>query len=590
MSSTAPPAPATPDAFAVPTAGADTGHPRKWWILVAVSVGMFMALLDVTIVNIAIPAIIKDLRTNVTSVSWVLNAYSLVLAAFFLSMGRISDRYGQKRVFIFGLVTFTAFSLLCGLSPNIGWLIAFRAGQGLGGAALLTLSLAIVLGAFPKHQQGMAVGLWGALGTAAAAVGPTLGGLLVTYGGAHGWKWIFFVNVPIGVAAVVFAALVIPHRVHRGHSEGGIDVPGVLVSAGGLFLLTLALVQGNSWGWRSPGVIALFVAAVACYPLFVWWERRTQHPMFPLELLRIRSFTAANSAIMFIGVAMGGTFLLVVIFMVDVLGYSELRAALALTVMPLIALVIAPNAGRLVDRIGPRVPAVLGAALFAVGLVLLSRLTGTSTLPQIMWRIAFIGGGMGFAMPTLSAASMASLPPQVRGVGSGSLNTLRQVGFTLGVAVLVAIFSHTVALNAQTATVHAVRYVNAQQQVPASARASIAHQLETTAAAAAKSGGGDAASTLRSNLAGLGPQAPAGSPAALAQQRLTAGIVAIYRDDIAKSFQWPFLVAALAALLAAVPGLLTGRRLGEHEGHEKLSRAERRELDDGAEAASEEPS
>jgi EmrB/QacA subfamily drug resistance transporter len=590
LSSTAPSTPAATAADTAHTDAADTGHPRKWLILIAVSVGMFMALLDVTIVNIAIPAIITDLRTNVTSVSWVLNAYSLVLAAFFLSMGRVSDRYGQKRVFVFGLVTFTAFSLLCGLSPNIGWLIAFRAGQGLGGAALLTLSLAIVLGAFPKHQQGMAVGLWGALGTAAAAVGPTLGGLLVTYGGAHGWKWIFFVNVPIGVAAVIFALAVVPHRVHRGHAEGGIDVPGIAVSAGGLFLLTLALVQGNSWGWRSPGVIALFASAVACYPLFVWWERRTTHPMFPLELLRIRSFTAANTAIMFVGVAMGGTFLLVVIFMVDVLGYSELRAALALTVMPLIALVIAPNAGRLVDRIGPRLPAIVGAALFAVGLALLSRLTGTSTLSQIMWRIAFIGAGMGFTMPTLSAASMASLPPQVRGVGSGSLNTLRQVGFTLGVAVLVAIFSHTVAVNAQTATVHAVRYVEAQQQLPAQMRTEIAGKLRSSAAAAARSGGGDAAAALRSNLSSLGPQAPAGSPAAQAQQRLTAGIVTIYRDDIAKSFEWPFIVAALAALLAAVPAALTGRRLGEHEGHEKLSRAERSGQDGAAAGATKEPS
>jgi len=588
LSSTAPSTPAT--AGAVQPDTTDTGHPRKWWILIAVSVGMFMALLDVTIVNIAIPAVIKDLHTNVTSVSWVLNAYSLVLAAFFLSMGRISDRYGQKRVFIFGLVTFTVFSLLCGLSPNIGWLIAFRAGQGLGGAALLTLSLAIVLGAFPKHQQGMAVGLWGALGTAAAAVGPTLGGLLVTYGGAHGWKWIFFVNVPIGVAAVIFALLVVPQRVHGGHTEGGIDVPGIAVSAGGLFLLTLALVQGNSWGWRSPAVIGLFVGAVACYPLFVWWERHTEHPMFPLELLRIRSFTAANTAIMFIGMAMGGTFLLVVIFMVDVLGYSELRAALALTVMPLIALVIAPNAGRLVDRIGPRLPAVLGALLFTVGLGLLAGLTGASTLPQIMWRIAFIGAGMGFAMPTLSAASMASLPPQVRGVGSGSLNTLRQVGFTLGVAVLVAIFSHTVAVNARTATIHAVQYVEAQQQLPAQLRATIAGKLQTSAAAAARSGGGDAAAALRSNLSGLGPKAPAGSPAAQAQQRLTAGIVAIYRDDIAKSFEWPFIVAALAALLAAVPAALTGRRLGEHEGHEKLSRAERTEQEAAGRAADEESS
>ena len=535
---------------------------------------MFMALLDVTIVNIAMPRIITDLNTTVTHASWVLNAYSLVLAVSFLSMGRIGDKYGQKRVFIFGLVTFTLFSLLCGLAPNIDWLIAFRAGQGLGGAALLTISLAIVLGAFPRRQQGMAVGLWGALGTAAAAVGPTLGGLLVTYGS---WHWIFFVNVPIGLAAIVFTALIIPAHAAGRRLEGGIDIPGILIAGVGLLLLTLALVQGNSWGWTSATIVAMFVAAAACFPLFLWWEARTSHPMFPLKLLRIRSFTAANTAIMFIGFAMGGTFLLVVIFMVSVLGYSELRAAVALTVMPVIALVIAPNAGRLVDRIGPRLPAAVGAAFFAVGLVLLAQLNGSATVGQIMWRIAFIGVGMGFAMPTLSAASMASLPPQVRGVGSGSLNTLRQIGFTLGVAVLVAIFTHTVAINAQAATRQSVAYVMAQPQIPAAEKPLIVAKIEGAAAQAAASGGGDAATALSSNpLSGL-PQPPAGSPQALGEHLMIAHIKAVYRDTIAKSFTWPFYAAALAALLAIIPGLMTGRRLGEHEGHEEMNRAERTE-------------
>jgi EmrB/QacA subfamily drug resistance transporter len=547
---------------------ADQGHPKRWLILAAVSLGMFMALLDVTIVNIAIPALIGDLRTTVTHVSWVLNAYSLVLAAFFLSMGRISDRFGQKRVFVFGLVAFTLFSLLCGLAPTIGWLIAFRAGQGIGGAALSTVSLAIVLGAFPKRRQGMAVGLWGALGTAAAAVGPTLGGLLVTY---ESWHWIFFVNVPIGIGATVFALSVIPE--HRsGAAEGGIDVPGIAVSTAGLFLLTLALIQGNSWGWTSARIVALFIAAVASFPLFTWWEVRTRHPMFDFKLLRIRSFTAANSAMTFIGMAMGGTFLMVVIFLVSVLGYSELRAALALTVMPLTALAIAPNSGRLVDRIGPRSPATLGAALFTVGLVLLAQLGGGTRLVDVLWRVVFIGAGMGFAMPTLSAASMASLPPQVRGVGSGALNTMRQVGFTLGVAVLVSIFSHSVATNAQKATRQSIAFVNSQPQIPAQAKAQIAAGLIANAKKAKATGAG--AASFKDPLAG-GQRVATGSPQATQRRQLSATIGAIYRQNIANSFKWPFYAAALAALLAILPALMTGSRLGQHEGHEELSRKDR---------------
>ena len=447
----------------------------------------------------------------------MLNSYSLVLAVAFLSMGRIGDKWGQKRVFIFGLVTFTVFSLLCGLAPNIGWLIAFRAGQGLGGAALLTISLAIVLGAFPRRQQGMAVGLWGALGTAAAAVGPTMGGLLVTYGS---WHWIFFVNVPIGIAAIVFAALVIPVAVRGKDMAGGVDLPGIAIAGVGLFLLTLALVQGNSWGWGSARVVVMFVAAVACFPLFIWWEGRTAHPMFPLKsaayplvhggqhghLLRRHGHGRHLPA----GRHLHGS----------VLGYSELRAAVALTVMPIVALVIAPNAGRLVDRIGPRLPAVVGAVFFTIGLVLLAQLNASTTVVDIMWRIAFIGVGMGFAMPTLSAASMASLPAEVRGVGSGSLNTLRQVGFTLGVAVLVAIFTHTVAINAQTATRQAVAYVNAQPQIPAADKPVIVAKLTAAAAKVAQAGGGDAATAMTSNpLQGL-PQAPAGSAQAIGEQQM----------------------------------------------------------------------
>ncbi len=550
----------------------DEGHPRKWWILIVVSFGMFMALLDVTIVNIAMPAIISDLDATLSQASWVLNAYNLVLAVFFLSMGRVADRYGHKRVFIFGLVTFTLFSLLCGFATSIEWLIAFRAGQGLGGAALLTISLAIVLGAFPRRQQGAAVGIWGALGTAAAAVGPVLGGVLVTYG--H-WSWIFFVNVPIGIVAVIACARTIPAGERQEKAEGGIDIPGMVISGAGLFCLTLALVQGDTWGWTSAGVIALFVAAAVSFPVFMWWETRTSSPMFPIRLLRIRSFTAANTAVMFVGLAMGGTFLMLVLYLVSVLGYSELRAATAMTIMPVLALIVAPNAGRLNDRIGPRFPAAAGAACFAIGLALLgllSRQGGDTQLWDVMWRAAFIGVGMGLAMPTLSAASMASLPPQVRGVGSGSLNTMRQVGFTVGVALLVAVFTHTVAQSAQRATKTSVAVIAKTVPTPALKGAYTATLIKN-ARAAAGSGGGAAMMTT-DPLQGA-PQPPGSSPAVFTT--LNTLVAGIYRDDIAGSFTWPFFAASLASLIAIIPALLTGRRLGEHEGNHEMTRSERLE-------------
>jgi len=256
-----------------------------------------------------------------------------------------------------------------------------------------------------------------------------------------------------------------------------------------------------------------------------------------------------------------------------VLGYTELRAALALTVMPVIALVIAPNSGRLNDRIGPRLPASVGAACFAVGLILLAQLGGSATLWDVMWRIAFMGVGMGLAMPTLSAASMASLPAEVRGVGSGSLNTMRQVGFTIGVALLVAIFTHTVAQNAQHATRQAMGYVAAQPQLTPAEKGVYSAAILKNAKAAAGSGGG--AAVLTTDPLKGAPQPPAGTPQALTWRKVNAGAAAIYKHDIAESFRWPFYAAALAALLAVPAALFTGRRLGSDAGHHEMTREER---------------
>jgi EmrB/QacA subfamily drug resistance transporter len=555
-----------------PVAGAsgtlDTGHPRKWFILAAVSLGMFMSLLDMTIVNIAVPAIMESLHASVTSVSWVLDAYSLTLGVLFLSMGRLADKFGQKRIFLMGLSVFTVFSLLCGLAPSIGWLIAFRIGQAVGGAAMAPISLAILMTAFPARQRGAAIGIWGALGSVAAAVGPTLGGLLVTYGA---WHWIFFVNIPIGILALVFVFLVVPERRRAGSTES-VDVVGVVISSVGLFCLTLALLKGNDWGWSSATIIGLFVVAVLCYPLFVWWEHRTRWPMFDFRLLRIRSFTAANTTMMFLGATMGGSFLLLVLFMVSLLGYTELKAALTMTAAPLVAIVVGPIVGRYVDRIGPRVPAAIGCALFSISMLLFARLDASASQMDIIWRGAILGLGLGFTMPTMSAAAMGSVPDRSRGVASGALNMMRQIGFTLGIAVLVSLFSHSVTVNTAAATNEAVLYVQQQSQLPTQAQQQIVAALEKNASAGS--------SGVKDALANATP-APAGSAQAKAQEKLVATITAIYKNTIAKSFPLPFYFAALAAALGIIPALMTGRRLGEHLGYEDMTRAQRAATESG---------
>jgi EmrB/QacA subfamily drug resistance transporter len=560
-------APVTP-ATSQPAPELDQGHPHKWLILAAVSLGMFMTLLDVTIVNIAIPAVIKDLNTTVTAVSWVVNAYSLALAVLFLSMGRFGDKFGLKLVFLCGLAVFSIASLACGLAPNINWLIGFRVVQGVGGAAMAPISLAILFKVFPRRQQGMAVGLWGALGGVAAAVGPTLGGFLVEYAS---WHWVFFINVPIGAGALVLCWWVVPKGEAR-RSSFGIDLVGVAISAVGLLCFVLALIQTSTWGWTAPKTLVLFAVGIAALPLFAWWELRVPSPMFDFRLLRIRSFTAANTTMMLVGATMGGALFLLPIFLISVLGYSELKAAIAITPMPLMALVLGPLVGRLTDRIGPRLPAAVGAVFFGVGMLLLAQLGGQSTALSVGWRVIFLGVGMGCVFPSVSSAAMGSLPPQVSGVGSAALNTLRQVGFSLGIAVLVAIFSHQVVVNVTAAARQSQRFVQTQTVLPVAARQQIGLSLAKTVEAAKQDGGTNL--SVSSALAGA-PTAAPDTPMAREQAKLTNTIGGLFRDDIAKSFRWSYYAASLVAFLALIPALFTGRRIGEHEGHEAMSRAER---------------
>lgn len=546
----------------------DRGHPRKWLVLAVVALGMFMSLLDVTIVNIAVPAIVTNLKTTITSVSWVLNAYNIGLAALFLSCGRLADRVGQRLVFIVGLALFSLFSLACGLAPNIGWLVGFRVGQSIGAAAMVPVSLTIVMSVFPLRQHGLATALWGAISSIAAAVGPTLGGTLVEY---LSWHWIFFVNVPVGAVAIAGAAWIVPER-KRDDASAGMDLPGIALSGLGFFALTLGLVQGNSWGWSSSRVLGLLVGAVILLVCFGLWEWRSRSPMLDLRLFRLRSFWTASSSMFFVGTAFGGALFLLIIFLIDVLGYSELRAAVAVTPMPAVGLMLAPVVGRLLDRVGPRLLAALGGMFFVVALILLSRLGVGASAADVTWRILFMGAGFACTMPSLMAAGMGSLPERSGGVGAGVLNTSRQFGMVLGVAVLVAIFSHTVAGAVETAVTEAKTYVNAQTQIPDAAKQQLIAVIERRAAT-------EQAQGLQAGNGSAGPQASSSaagsSPQAASQVQLATRLQVIFSGNVAHAFRWPYWAAALAALFSIPFSLLTGRRLGEHRGHHERASTSR---------------
>jgi EmrB/QacA subfamily drug resistance transporter len=536
----------------------DQGHPRKWLILWVVALGMFMALLDSTIVNIAIPAIVTDLKTNISQVSWVLNAYNIGLAVFFLTFGRLADRYGQKLIFVFGIVLFGGFSLACGLAPNIGWLIVFRVGQAVGAAAMVPVSLTILMSAFPRHQHGMATALWGVMGSVAAAVGPTLGGVLVQYAS---WHWIFYVNVPIAFITLAGTFWLIPEHKRAGE-EAGVDLPGIVLSGAAFFALTLGLIQGNDWGWSSWRIVSLLVAAAVLLAGFGLWEAKARSPMLNLRLFRIRSFVSATGAMFFIGTAVGGAIFLIVIYMVNVLGYSELRAALAITPMPAVGLVIGPFLGKLLEKIGPSILAVIGGFLFAISLVLLAQLGGDSTLGDISWRIVITGAGFAFSMPALTAAGMGSLPDRSRGVGSGVLNTGRQFGFVLGVAILVAIFTYTISGATTSAVAEAKVYVSSQSQIPDVAKQQIVAAIDQAAAATA--GGSGMGEGRKIDILAGAPQATPGSPQAALQEQLGAALGKIFKDNIAGAFHWPYYAGAIMALLSIPFSVGIGRRIGQH--------------------------
>lgn len=534
----------------------DRGHPRKWLILVAVSLGMILGILDVTVVNIAVPALIRDLGATVGQISWVLNAYNIAQAVLLLSFGRLADRYGQRLVFVISLALFTLASLACGLAASIDQLVGFRIVQAIGAAGMIPVSLIALLGAFPAHQHGLATGLWGAMGTLAGVAGPPIGGLLIEYAS---WHWIFFMNVPVGIVAVLMAILFVP-EVRRDTKSASLDVAGIGLSTAALFCLTLALVQGNSWHWDSAPVIGLFLATAVLFALFVLWEHRSRSPMLDLRLFRIKAFSSSNAMGVVGGIGMGGSTLLLVLFLVNVLGYTELRAAIAMIPIAFVAMVLTPVAGRLVDRLGPRQLAAAGTALFAVAFALFAQLRADSTVGDVVWREVFLGLGMGVHMPALTAAGLTSLPARSSGVGSGMLSTARQVGAVVGIALLLAIYSQT-AFSGTVATVDkATAYVAAQQQLTPGLRTELREIIvsnadENGAAAAAAGNFFDPAYGVAEALEGRVETAVLAS--------ISADLTAIGRNELGKAFMWPFLIPSLVSLMAAPLALLLGRRLGD---------------------------
>ena len=400
--------------------------------LVVACLGLFMVFLDGSIVNVALPTIQADLHAQLSDLQWVVDAYTLPFAALMLTAGTLGDRFGRKRLFLFGLVLFMLGSLLCGVAPTLGWLLVGRAVQGTGAAALSPGSLAVLVAAFPEpRQRAQAIGLWAGVSGVGLAAGPLVGGLLIQIAS---WPAIFFVNLPVGVVALALGWSRLSES--RNPTAQRLDLPGQVLVTGALVCLIMALIESSSHGWTSALILGLFSGAAVCLAAFLVVEARVREPMLPLGLFRSRVFSVANVAAILVGFAFIGTVFFISQFLQSVQGYTALESGLRTLPTTVGIFVIAPLAGLLTARLGPRLPIVLGGLLAASGLFLLLRLAPDSSYASIWWNFGLFGIGLGLMLSPLTTAVLSATPPQRAGLGSSVNNTSRQVGFSLGVAVL----------------------------------------------------------------------------------------------------------------------------------------------------------
>jgi EmrB/QacA subfamily drug resistance transporter len=412
---------------------------QRWKVLAITSVGLFMASLDLFIVNIAFPDLAADFGgASLSSLSWALNAYAIVFAALLVPAGRIADRIGRKRVFIAGLLLFALASALCAAAPSIAVLVAARVLQAAGGAMMLPTTLGLILPAFPVSERALAIGIWSAIGGVAAALGPPIGGLLVQLS----WRWIFVVNVPIGLLTALVAARALSEV--REPEDGRPDLLGAAALALGVALLTLGIVEGPGWGWGDPRTMASFAGAAALVAGFVVRSAHHHAPVIELPLLRVRSFALANLAAAVFFAGFSAMLLSGVLLLTEVWGYSALKAGLALSPGPLTAAIFAVPSGRLGGRVGQRPVVAAGGLTFAAGFSLILALVGDSPAYASEFLPGFVlgGAGVGMVLGALPAAVTASLPAERFATGTAVFGMARQLGSAIGVAVLVALIGN----------------------------------------------------------------------------------------------------------------------------------------------------
>ncbi len=412
---------------------------RKWWTLVLITIATFMLLLDITVVNVALPDIQRALHASLSSLQWVVDAYSLMLAAALLTAGSLGDRLGRRRVFSIGFAVFTGASFLCGIAGDPTLLNLARGLQGIGGAAMFATSLALIGQEFHGKDRATAFGIWGATIGGAVAIGPLVGGVITEN---FGWEWIFFVNVPIGLTAIVLTERKLVNVAAQDAAR--IDLPGLVSFSLALFLLIFGLIRGNPEGWGSGVILGSLIGSVLLMAAFVAIELRSDHPMLDLALFRKPAFNGVSAVAFGLSAGMFAMFLYLTIYLQGVLGFSPLEAGLRFLPLTVLSFLASPIAGKLSDRIPIRILLGTGLTMVGVGLLLMGGISADSSVSELLPGFLIAGIGIGTANPGIGQAAIAVVPVEKAGMGSGINTTFRQVGIATGVASLGAVFQSQV--------------------------------------------------------------------------------------------------------------------------------------------------
>jgi len=508
---------------------------NPWLVLLVLTTGFFMILLDTTIVNVAIPAMSTGLNTTLDQILWVLNAYILVYAVLLITAGRLGDLYGQRNLFAIGLFIFTVASALCGFAQDPTQLIAARILQGVGGALLTPQTLAILTTIFPPERRGAAFGIWGGVAGLATVAGPTVGGAIITY---IDWRWIFFINVPIGIAALAATFWIIPDlRPGRHH---GWDILGIILATAGLFAIVFGLIEGQRYSWGQIESYAitipeLIAGGAALLVIFIIWERFQSEPLMPLSLFKNRNFAVANWIAAAISFGMLSMFLPFTIYLQSVRGFSALVAGLTLAPMSLTSMFTAPFAGRLSDRIGGKYILMTGITLFTIGMGSIAFIAGPdSTWINFLAPAIVAGAGLGMTFAPMTTVAMRNIEPRVAGSASAVLNTIRQLGAAVGSAVIGAILQN------QLATTLHNQAVSHATALPSSFRDQFIAAFSSVSSKGFEIGTGESGAKLPSNI----PPAVAHQLAAVAHDVF----VSAYIEAMHATFIVPIVFLAFTAL------------------------------------------